>query len=158
MLFGLPLQIFSGLGTFLMSYMAARNKSKMEMESAERKHMMELLAMNNKNATALIKAQNEVLKNDPYFAWTRRTLAIGGGLGILVAILFVIPFLDIPWIYTYDEVPFQIFGINFGIVLKRFVAEVGIPVLFGEAALHIAAMIFAFYFGNSMGKVKNPYR
>ena len=157
MIFGLPTQVFSALGSFFMSYMAAKSKAKAEMDAAERKYTLELLAAQSDNQSKVIAAQNQVLKNDPYFAWTRRVLAIGGGLGILAAI-FSLAFFDIPWIFVYDEVPFQIFGINFGIVLKRFVTEVGLTVIFGEAMLHIVAMIFAFYFGNSAGKMKSPYK
>lgn len=157
MIFGLPLQVFTGLGTFLMSYMASKSKSTAEMLAAERKYSMELLAAQSDHQSKVIAAHNQVLKADPYFAWTRRVLAIGGGLGIL-AMIFLVAFADIPWIFVYDEVPFQLFGINFGIVLKQFVTKVGVPVLFGEAMLHIVVMVFSYYFGNSAGKVKNPYK
>ena len=75
MLFGLPTQVFSAGFSFLMSYMAARNKAKAEMESAERKYTLELLAAQTGAASQLIEAQNTVLKNDPTFAFTRRNIS-----------------------------------------------------------------------------------
>lgn len=158
MLFGLPTQVFSALGSFLMSYMAARSKAKSEMESAERKYTLELLAAQTDNQTKLIQAQNEVLKNDPTFAFTRRILALGLGLGIPAAIFMVAVFSDVPWIFTYEQIPFQLFGINFGTVVTKFVSVHGVPILFGEAFTHLVAIIISFYFGNSAGKMKSPYK
>ena len=158
MLFGLPTQVFSAGFSFLMSYMAARNKAKAEMESAERKYTLELLAAQTGAATQLIEAQNTVLKNDPTFAFTRRILALGVTFSVLAAI-FVLPLLsNTPWIFTYQEIPFELFGINFGTVVEKFVQVHGIPILFGEAFTHLVAIIISFYFGNSAGQMKSPYK
>ena len=158
MLFGLPTQIFSALGSFLMSYMAARSKAKSEMEAAERKYTLELLAAQTGAATQLIEAQNTLLKNDPTFAFTRRILALGLGLGIPAALLAIAVFSDTPWIFNYQEIPFQLFGINFGTVVEKFITVHGLPILFGETMLHLVGIIIAFYFGNSAGQMKSPYK
>ena len=89
MLFGLPTQLFSALGSFLMSYMAARVKAKSEMEAAERKYTLELLAAQTDNQTKVIQAQNELLKNDPTFAFTRRILALGVVFSVIGGILYI---------------------------------------------------------------------
>ena len=158
MIFGLPTQLFSALGSFLMSYMAARVKAKSEMEAAERKYTLELLAAQTDNQTKIIQAQNELLKNDPTFAFTRRILALGVVFSVIGGIFYIAAFSGTPWIFTYQEIPFQLFGINFGTVVEKFVQVNGFPIIFGEALLHLVAIIISFYFGNSAGSMKNPYR
>ena len=156
MLFGIPLAVFSALGSFLMSFLAARFKSRMEIEEAKHKRTLELFAAQNA-ATASFMEAEKVRQEDPYFSFTRRTLALGITFGTMFC-LFAIPLFwpEVQWIYQTTERTFGIFGIGAGTYTK-FVTVAGIPVPYGEAFIHFVGMVVAFYFGNRLGSVKNPY-
>ena len=156
MLFGIPLAVFSSLGSFLMSFLAARLKSRMEIEEAKHKRTLELFAANNA-AVATFMEGEKVKQEDPQFSFTRRTLALGVTFGTMFC-LFAIPLFwpEIQWIYQHTERTIGLFGIGAG-TYTEFTTVAGIPVSYGEAFIHFVGMVIAFYFGNRLGTVKNPY-
>ena len=156
MLFGIPLAVFSSLGSFLMSFLAARLKSRMEIEEAKHKRTLELFAAQNAATAAFMEAE-QVKQADPYFSFTRRTLAIGVTFGTMFC-LFAIPLFwpEVQWNYQHTERTLGIFGIGAG-SYTQFTTVSGIPVSFGEAFIHFVGIIISLYFGNRLGTVRNPY-
>ena len=57
MLFGIPLAVFSSLGSFLMSFLAARLKSRMEIEEAKHKRTLELFAAQNAATASFMEGE-----------------------------------------------------------------------------------------------------
>ena len=156
MLFGIPLAIFSSLGSFLMSFLAARVKSRMEIEEAKHKRTLELFAANNA-ATAAFMEGEKVKQEDPQFSFTRRTLALGVTFGTMFC-LFALPIFwpELEWIYQVTVNNPGFFGLG-ATTTVEFITVAGIPVSYGEAFIHFVGMVIAFYFGNRLGTVKNPY-
>ena len=159
MLFGIPLQVFSGLASFVMSFLASRAKAKMEVEEAKNKRMIELLAAQNESTKAFMECQHGLLKDDPYYAWTRRTLALGIVFGTMVAV-FLVPVLfpEVPWIIEVKTLKSTFLGLFGTQTVNELVQLHGIPFFFGEVFSHICVMVAGFYFGHSAGNVRNPYR
>ena len=156
MLFGIPLAVFSSLGSFLMSFLAARFKSRMEIEEAKHKRTLELFAAQNEAAATFMQGE-EIKQQDAYFSFTRRTLALGVTFGTMFC-LFALPLFwpEVMWIYETTVNNPGFFGIGAS-VTTEFVTVAGIPISFGEAFLHFVGMVIAFYFGNRLGTVRNPY-
>ena len=156
MLFGIPLAVFSSLGSFFMSFLAARLKSRMEIEEAKHKRTLELFAAQNEAAVAFMQGE-EIKQQDPYFSFTRRTLALGVTFGTMFC-LFALPLFwpELQWIYETTVRNQGFFGLGAS-TTTEFTQISGIPVSFGEAFLHFVGMVIAFYFGNKLGKVRNPY-
>ena len=159
MLFGLPLQVFSGIASFFMSFSASRAKAKMEVEEAKNKRMIELLAAQNEHAKNFMECQHNLLQADPYYAWTRRTLALGIIFGTMFS-LFLVPVLfpEVPWIIEIQTVKSTFLGLFGTNTVNELVQLHGIPFFFGEVFSHICVMVAGFYFGNSSGRIRNPYR
>ena len=136
MLFGLPLQVFSGIASFLMSFLASRAKTKMEIEEAKNKRMIELLAAQNEHTKGFMEGQMGLLKEDPYYAWTRRTLALGIVFGTMVAV-FLVPVLfpEIPWIIKVKTIKSTFLGL-FGVQeVNELIQLHGIPFFFSNNRL-----------------------
>ena len=76
MLFGLPLQVFSSIASFLVSFFASRQKAKTEIEEARNKRFMELIAAQSES-TARFMEYEQQKQQDPQFSYTRRVLALG---------------------------------------------------------------------------------
>lgn len=159
MFLGLPLQVFSGIASFIMSFLANRAKSKMEVEEAKNRRMIELLAAQNEHTKNFMECQMGLVKEDPYYAWTRRTLALGIVFGTMVA-LFLVPVLfpNVPWIIEVKTLKSTFLGLFGTREVNELVQLHGIPFFFGEVFSHICIMVAGFYFGNSAGRVRNPYR
>ena len=156
MLFGIPTAVFSALGSFLMSFLASRAKAKAEIEEAKHKRTLELFAAQNEAAVQFMQGE-EQRQQDPYFSFTRRTLALGLTFGTMVAV-FLIPVLfpEVPWIYEIQRSTKGFLGIgarNWTDLVQVF----GIPMVFGEVFTHFVGVITAFYFGNRLGNTRNPY-
>ena len=156
MLFGIPLAVFSSLGSFLMSFLAARAKSRAEIEEAKHKRTLELFAASNAAAASFMEGE-QIKQQDPYFSFTRRTLALGITFGTMFC-LFAIPLFwpEVMWVYEQTVMNPGFFGIGAS-VTTEFVSVAGIPVSYGEAFIHFVGMVIAFYFGNRLGNVRNPY-
>lgn len=159
MLFGLPLQVFSGIFSFLMSFLASRAKAKMEVEEAKNKRMIELLAAQNEHTKIFMESQAALVKDDPYYAWTRRTLALGIVFGTMVAV-FLVPVLfpSVPWIIEVETLKSTFLGLFGTTTVVELVQLHGIPLIFGEVFTHICVIVAGFYFGNGAGNIRNPYR
>ena len=159
MILGLPLQVLSALGSFFVSFLAARAKSKAEIEAANHRMTMELLAANNESAVNFMKAQAELVKSDPYFSFTRRIIALGITFGTMTAV-FLIPalFPHVPWIIEVQTIKSTFLGLFGTSTVNEFIQLNGIPLVLGEAFTHIVAVIASFYFGNRAGSIRNPYQ
>lgn len=156
MIFGIPTAIFSAIASFIVSYLASRSRAKAEIEEAKHKRTLELFAAQNKAAGSFMKGE-EIKQKDPHFSFTRRTLALGVTFGTMF-LLFALPLFapEFQWIYEQAQSNSGFFGIG-AKSWTELVAVVGTPVLFGEAMLHFTGMIIAFYFGNRLGSIRNPY-
>lgn len=164
MLFGIPLQVFSGLASFVMTFMAKRAAQQRETEAYRDKMMLDLIGAQNKHNIELMKAQTEMIKVDKHFAWTKRTLALGVTFGTMVAVLFLpVLFNDATWVHI-GEVTKETGGFLFGLIgadketITEFTSFTGIPLVFGEAFTHMASIVIGHYFGNSLATQKNPYQ
>ena len=159
MFLGLPLQVFSGLASFVLSFLANRAKSKMELEEAKNKRMIELLAAQNEHAKCFMEAEAVRLEKDPYFAWTRRTLALGVVFGTMVS-LFLVPVLfpHVPWIIEVQTLKSTFLGLFGTRTVTELVQLHGIPLIFGEVFSHICMIVISYYFGQNAGTLKNPYK
>ena len=139
-----------------MAFLAARLKSRMEIDEAKHKRTLELFAANNAATAAFMEAE-KVKQDDPYFSFTRRTLALGITFGTMFC-LFAIPLFwpEIQWIYETTVSNQGFFGLGASMTTE-FTQISGIPVSFGEAFIHFVGIIVSLYFGNRLGTVKNPY-
>ena len=159
MFLGLPLQVFSGLASFIMSFLATRAKTKMELEESKNKRIMELLAAQNEHTKCFMEAEAARLEKDPYFAWTRRTQAIGVVFGTMFS-LFLVPVLfpEVPWIIEIQTLKSSFLGLFGTSTVTELVQLHGIPLIFGEVFSHICVIVISFYFGSNAGAIKNIYR
>ena len=139
-----------------MSFLAARAKSRAEIEEAKHKRTLELFAASNAAAASFMEGE-KIKQEDPYFSFTRRTLALGVTFGTMFC-LFAIPLLwpEIQWIYEVTVNNPGFFGLG-ATTSTQFIQVAGIPISYGQAFIHFVGMVIAFYFGNRLGTVKNPY-
>ena len=129
----------------------------MEIEEAKHKRFMELLAAQSE-ATARFMEQEQVKQQDPQFSYTRRVLALGLTFGTMFAV-FLIPVLwpTVPWIVEITTIKSTFLGLFSGTEVNEWIQLYGIPLIFGEAFLHLVAIVTSFYFGNRLGSAKSPY-
>ena len=156
MIFGLPTAVWSSLASFVLSFLASREKSRREVEESRHKRTLELFAAQNQAATEFMKGE-KIKQRDPHFSFTRRTLALGTVFGTMFALLAMPIFWpEIMWIYETQVKNNGFFGLGASEVTE-FVQVNGVPILFGEAFLHFSGIVISFYFGNKIGSVRNPY-
>ena len=156
MLLGLPTAVWSSLASFVLSFLASREKSRREVEEARHKRTLELFAAQNKGSADFIKGE-KVKQQDPHFSFTRRTLALGTVFGTMFLLLGgSLFFPELLWIYETTVSNNGFFGLGASEVTE-FIQVNGVPILFGEAFLHFTGIVISFYFGNKIGSVKNPY-
>ena len=144
------IEIISGGASFLLSaftsILDANHKRKMEQD----KFNMSLIAAQHQQNMEFLKMQNEVLKNDPHFAITRRFIALGVTFGVLGAMLFLPAlFPNVPWILEVSSSSAGFLGIG----AKSSVGYETIAGFFYQPWMGSAVMsIIGFYFGQKVGK------
>lgn len=112
MVFGLPVELWAGIGSYAISAFTTLNKAKQDREDQRHKFDMAMMAASQKADMEWYKAQNEVLKNDPHFSYTRRVLAMFLVMGIVGGLLLLpVFFPGVPWIVEASESTSAFFGI-----------------------------------------------
>ena len=144
------IELIAGGASFLLSaftsIMDANHKRKMEQD----KFNMSLIAAQHQQNMEFLKMQNEVLKNDPHFAITRRFIAMGVTFGVLFSLLFLPAiFPGVPFIIEVTESTKGFFGIGAGTTTSfETVSGFLYQPWMGSAVLSI----IGFYFGQRVGR------
>ena len=146
-LFGVPLSVISTIVGYVMSAWTTKQKAKAESDERMQRFQMEMMAATNENAVKFLKEKRALIKADPHFTWTRRTLALGIVFGSMVA-FFVAPYIftDVKYIWQVD--------VQTGVLwwkknVTEFVLHAGIPFAVVDAFLSFLGLITGFYFGQS---------
>ena len=150
MLFGLPVELWAGVGSYALSAFNSLNKAKQDREERRHKFDMATMAASHKVNMDWFKAQNDVLKNDTHFAGTRRWIAIFMVV-IVVGAMLVLPALlpGIPWIVEASESTSAFFGI----FTDNTTSYTNIEGIYYQDWMGSAVMsIIGFYFGSKAGK------
>ena len=150
MLFGLPVELWAGVGSYALSAFNSLNKAKHEREDQRHKFDMATMAATHKVNMDWFKAQNETLKNDPHFSVTRRFIAIFMVCGIVGGLLLLPTFFPgIPWVVEAKESTSALFGI----FSDETTSYTQIDGIFYQSWMGSAVMsIIGFYFGSKAGK------
>lgn len=144
------IELLAGGASFLLSaftsLMDANHKRKMQQD----KFNMSLIAAQHQQNMEFLKMQNEVLKNDPHFAITRRFIAMGVTFGVLFAMLFLPAlFPGVPFIIEVTETANGFFGIGGGTTTGY---ETVSGFFYQEWMGSAVMSIIGFYFGQKVGR------
>ena len=144
------IELIAGGASFLLSaftsLMDANHKRKMESD----KFNMSLIAAQHQQNMEFLKMQNEVLKNDPHFAITRRFIAMGVTFGVLFAMLFLPAiFPNTPFIIEVTETTSGFFGLGAGSTTGY---ETVSGFFYQEWMGSAVMSIIGFYFGQKVGR------
>ena len=150
MLFGLPVELWAGVGSYALSAFNSLNKAKQEREDQRHKFDMAVMAASNKANMDWFKAQDRVLEKDPHFSVTRRFIALFMVMGIVGGLLLLPTFFPgIPWIVEASESTDALFGL-FTDTTTNYTQIDGI---YYQDWMGSAVMsIIGFYFGSKAGK------
>ena len=156
--------IIGGAGGFVFKLIGQQA----EMKAAEKKHQMDVMAMQSENYFKALDKEIELVKVkaefeervsslDPFRAVTRRAIALGL-LGLLAFLPLYVIFGGREWIWMFEETQksgYWIFSTKE--IIHRIVTETGLPVewLFGVSEAF--ALVVSFYFGGSAAQITNPY-
>ena len=150
MIFGIPVEIFAGIGSYALSAFNSLNKAKQEREDQRHRFDMAVMAASNKANMEWFKAQNELVKIDPNFSITRRFIALFMVVGVVGGLLLLpVFFPEARWVVEAQESTNALFGLftnnetNFTTVDGIFYKE-----WMGSAVMSI----IGFYFGSKAGK------
>lgn len=150
MLFGLPVELWAGVGSYALSAFNSLNKAKQERDENRHRFDMATMAASHKVNMEWYTAQNETAKNDPYFSVTRRFIALFMVIGIVGGLLLLPTFFPgIPWIVEANESTSAFFGLfkDTTTTLQQ------IDGLYYQEWMGSAVMsIIGFYFGSKAGK------
>lgn len=150
MLFGLPIELWAGIGSYALSAFNSLNKAKQEREEARHKFDMATMAASHKINMDWYKAQNEVLEKDPNFSITRRFIALFMVIGVVGGLL-LLPVLapGIPWVVEAGESTNALFGL----FTDETTTYTRIDGVFYQDWMGSAVMsIIGFYFGSKAAK------
>jgi hypothetical protein len=156
--------IIGGAGGFVFKLIGQQA----EMKAAEKKHQMELMAMQSENYFKSLDKEIELIKTkaefeervsslDPFRAVTRRFIALGL-LGLLAFLPLYVIFGNLDWIFMFEQKESSGFWIfKTTDIVHQIVTKTGLPVewLFGVSEAF--ALVVSFYFGGSAAQVTNPY-
>jgi len=157
--------IIGGAGGFIFKLIGQAT----EMKAAEKKHQMDVMAMQSENYFKALDKEIELVKVkaefeervsslDPLRAVTRRIIAVG--LLTLVAFLpLYVIFGGLEWIWLLESTTqdgFWIFSTKE--IIHTIVTKTGLPVewLFGVSEAF--ALVISFYFGGSAAQISSPYK
>lgn len=149
MLFGLPVELWAGVGSYALSAFNSLNKAKQEREDQRHKFDMATMASVHKANMDWFKAQNEVLDKDPNFSITRRFIALFMVMGVVGGLLLLpVLFPGIPWVVEAGESTSALFGL----FTDDTTTYTQIDGVFYQDWMGSAVMsIIGFYFGSKAG-------
>lgn len=149
-MFGLPIEIISGLGSYLLSGWLSINKAKSDREDERHRHDMAIMASQHKNTLEWLNAQQKLVKTDPHFSVTRRFIALFTVIVVMGSML-VLPaiFQDVPWILQVKETTDGFLGF-FGGTKESYQTITGLLYLDWMGSMVLS--IIGFYFGHKAGK------
>ena len=169
MLFGLPMALWSTLGSAVMGFITKTWAQTAQDRAAERKHERDTwaaVARHNKESTeqevALLKARTEFHKatNDPHTSMTRRGLAIMA-MAIFASVPFLVLFGGIGWFEfvttTVKNSGFLFFGGSESAVTNVITGH-GVPLAWLGTLDVIIGAVVGFYFGTNAAKRENPFK
>ena len=137
MLFGLPLELFSLAGGWLMGFISKRHEQSIELRKLELETMQVAHNIDQEVREGPVRGQKE-------FQWTRRTLAIGAFFSIMLAPRIALVFFDIPIVYTYDIETGGFLWIDPNTETAFSIAKAWYYLPYES---HIMATVFGLYFG-----------
>ena len=148
-LFGVPMPVVTTAVGFAMKAYTANADAKQQKDERMQRFQMEMMAATNENAVKWMKAQNQLVKSDKHFTWTRRTLALGIVFGSMIA-MFLAPLLfpSVPFIYEVVSEPSWLAGF-FASESVEFVAAHGIQMAVVYDFLSFLGVIVGMYFGDN---------
>lgn len=154
MFFGIPWEIVSGIGSYLVSSFMSLSKARNDREEQRHRHDMAMLAAANGANLKWLKAQDLLVKNDPYFSMTRRLIALFV-VAIVFSSLILAPYIfsffgtEIPWILPVTEISDGFLGF-FGSESTSYETLTGL--LYMEWMGSAVMSIIGLYFGNRAGR------
>ena len=89
MVLGLPVELWAGIGSYVVSAFNSLNKAKQEREDQRHRFDMAVMAANNKANMAWFKEQNNLLEKDPSFSVTRKFIAMFMVMGVVGGLLLI---------------------------------------------------------------------
>lgn len=149
MLFGLPVELWAGVGSYALSAFNSLNKAKQEREDQRHRFDMATMAASHKVNMDWFKAQNNLVNDDPNFSITRRFIALFMVVGVVGGLLLLpVLFPGAPWVVEAKETTSALFGL-FSNDETTFTTVDGI---FYKEWMGSAVMsIIGFYFGSKAG-------
>ena len=163
--------MWSTIGGGLMGFISKTFTMRMELQAAERKHMVDKLSANQQavnqqieNEIKLLEAkakfESDVARHDPHRSGFRRVVA----LTVLFVAGFLIPaaviFGDVSWfhLHEYTQSSNGFFGIGaYSKQVIEVISSHGLPLIFASEFLAFAGMVVGWYMGGSYAKVRNPF-
>ena len=144
------IELISGGASFILSaftsILDANHKRKMEQD----KFNMSLIAAQHEQNMKFLQMQNEVLKNDPTFAITRRFIALGVTFGVLAGMLLLpAVFPGVPFILEMSESSAGFLGIGASETTGYTTVH---GILYQEWMGAAVMSIVGFYFGQKVGR------
>ena len=144
------IELISAGASFMLSAWTSMSEAKHKREQEQARFQMSLVAAQNAHSLEWLKAQQELIKADPYFAVTRRVIALGITFGVLAGFLLMPAlFPNVPWILEVSETTRGLFGFTTA-------SHTGYTTISGflyQPWMGSAVMsIVGFYFGNKVGK------
>ena len=89
MVFGLPVELWAGVGSYAISAFNSLNKAKQEREDRRHRFDMSVMAVQTKANMEWFKQQNEILEKDPAFSVTRKFIALFMVMGVVGGLLLI---------------------------------------------------------------------
>ena len=149
MVLGLPVELWAGIGSYVVSAFNSLNKAKQEREDQRHRFDMAVMAAQNKANMAWYKEQNNLLEKDPSFSVTRKFIAMFMVMGVVGGLLLIpVIFPGASWVVettAYTDAFFGLFTsneVNYDNVSGVFYKE-----WMGSAVMSI----IGFYFGQKAG-------
>ena len=149
MVFGLPVELWAGIGSYAISAFNSLNKAKQEREDQRHRFDMAVMAASNKANMEWFKAQNELVEKDPAFSVTRKFIAMFMVIGVVGGLLLLpVLFPGANWVVETTEHTDALFGL-FTDSTKSYDNVSG--VFYKEWMGSAVMSIIGFYFGQKAG-------
>ena len=149
MVLGLPVELWAGIGSYVVSAFNSLNKARQEREDQRHRFDMAVMAANNKANMQWFKEQNNLLEKDPSFSVTRKFIAMFMVMGVVGGLLLIpVLFPGANWVVETSNHTDALFGLftnsetNYDNVSGVFYKE-----WMGSAVMSI----IGFYFGQKAG-------
>ena len=149
MVFGLPVELWAGIGSYAISAFNSLNKAKQEREDQRHRFDMATMAASHKVNMDWFKAQQELVEKDPSFSVTRKFIALFMVMGVVGGLLLIpVIFPGASWVVEATNSTDALFGL----FTNNEVTYDNVSGVFYKEWMGSAVMsIIGFYFGQKAG-------